>query len=236
MLARPRALAVASLALATAAVPATSAQAASHASHKAKHTKVVVLHPHRHGRHVVVYRTRFLRGKKLRHAAMVKHRWHRTYSIGRLRAATRAGKLRVTVRSVRSAPTLRVQVVASRVHRPNHPSTTTTPTPTPAPTPTTDASTNCTLGQFSASHMPGACWRPYSDSSPFNRAVPSGAKLVDNSSAMVSRMLGFGPMNDMDEHVANGDSGGRPTYYSSPTDPVFTLHCTEAWGHARSRG
>jgi hypothetical protein len=97
--------------------------------------------------------------------------------------------------------------------------------------------TSCSFGTFSATNMPGACWRPYSDSSPFNRTVPAGAKPAANSSAIVSRVLGFGPASHMLGGVADtGDDWGQPIYYSQPSDPVYTVHCAEAWGNCEIEG
>ena len=97
--------------------------------------------------------------------------------------------------------------------------------------------TSCTFGNFSSTNMPGWCWRPYSDSSPFNRTVPASPKLTTNSDAIVSRMLGFGPASDMLGGVADtSDDWGQPIYYSQPSDPVYTVHCTETWGTCEVEG
>jgi hypothetical protein len=78
---------------------------------------------------------------------------------------------------------------------------------------------------------PPVCWRPYSDTSPFNQQIPLGARLAANSARVVKRLLGFGPL----QHLTAGDAGtandyGRPTYFNHSGDPVFTVHCTEPWG------
>lgn len=84
---------------------------------------------------------------------------------------------------------------------------------------------------------PPGCWRPYHPESPFNRPVPQRPRLADGSSAMISRMLSFGPL----QHLHAGDAGaeldsGRPLYISRPGDPVFTVHCQEAWGRCPIEG
>jgi hypothetical protein len=49
---------------------------------------------------------------------------------------------------------------------------------------------------------------------------------------VVARVLGDISATDTVKLVANWDTGntGEPTYYSQPTDPLFTLHCTKPWG------
>ena len=113
--------------------------------------------------------------------------------------------------------------------------TTTTDTATTTTTTTTDLS--CTLGGFGGGLVPGACWRPYSDTSPFNRAIPASAPSLANSAAIVTRLTGWGTPS----HIAAGTAGSsddwaHPTYYARSTDPVFTLHCTEAWGACAIEG
>lgn len=93
------------------------------------------------------------------------------------------------------------------------------------------------LTRFVAGKRPPACWRPYSDDSPFNRRIPSNPRLLANSDAVVSRMLGFGKL----ENMGAGDGGtgfdyGVPTYFATASDPEFTLHCTEPWGRCPIEG
>jgi hypothetical protein len=77
---------------------------------------------------------------------------------------------------------------------------------------------------------PSGCWRPYADSSPFNRPLPANPRLLDGSAAIV-RELAATP-----DKLTVGNSDTRwdyshPVYYSTPGDPEFTLHCYEAsWG------
>ena len=84
---------------------------------------------------------------------------------------------------------------------------------------------------------PPACWRPYSNSSPFNQMIPAGARVAASSSRVVRRMLGFGPL----EHLAAGGAGtktdsGRPAYFNYPGDALFKVHCTEPWGRCAVEG
>ena len=92
------------------------------------------------------------------------------------------------------------------------------------------------LGSFSAANRPGDCWRPYDDSSPFNRPVPTGAPLADGSGRMVGGLLDGGPVTQL---VFGGDparDGGDAVYWSQPSDPVYTLHCTKDWGDCPLEG
>jgi hypothetical protein len=93
------------------------------------------------------------------------------------------------------------------------------------------------LGSFGPGNWPGACWRPYADTSPFNTPIPSDARIAPNSAAMVSRLVGFGPP----DHAIAGTADtwqdwSHPTYYASPTDPLYTLRCTAGWGTCALEG
>ncbi|HEX8205538.1 MAG TPA: hypothetical protein VF587_05715 [Solirubrobacteraceae bacterium] len=95
----------------------------------------------------------------------------------------------------------------------------------------------CAFGTFDVGNWPGACWRPYSDDSPFNQKLPENPRLVANSSQMIQRITGFGPM----ENFTAGDSGssddyGDPVFWSRATDPVYTVHCVEDWGTCEVEG
>ncbi|MGB2852261.1 MAG: hypothetical protein WBC01_11410, partial [Solirubrobacterales bacterium] len=51
---------------------------------------------------------------------------------------------------------------------------------------------NCDVGAFSGLNPPSACWRPYAETSPFNREVPANPRLLSNSTAIVDRLVGWG--------------------------------------------
>ncbi len=74
--------------------------------------------------------------------------------------------------------------------------------------------------------VPGACWRPYSDSSPFNRALPKKAKVVRGSKAIVKQLVGRG--DGVDDFVAGDEQFdvGTSIFFSEPTDPEVTVRCT----------
>jgi len=100
-----------------------------------------------------------------------------------------------------------------------------------------ESSFSCGFGTFEAGRWPTDCWRPYSASSPFNQALPSDPKVVDDSEAVVSRVLGFGPINHLTAGEADTpDDFGHPTYWSKSTDPIYRLHCVEDWGTCEVEG
>lgn len=89
---------------------------------------------------------------------------------------------------------------------------------------------SCT-GPFSVGAWPSACWRPYADTSPFNRPISTTPAVRADSAAIVARVLGFGAATNLVAGTAGTTSDWQhPTYYSQATDPLFTLHCTQAWG------
>jgi len=116
------------------------------------------------------------------------------------------------------------------------PTPTPTPSPSPAPAPTPGSDASC--GPFAAGNWPGACWRPYAATSPFNQPLPAAPRLAADSAAVVARLLSFGPMDHLVAGTADTvDDFSHPTYYSQPADPVFTLHCYEAsWGRCAIEG
>ena len=101
-----------------------------------------------------------------------------------------------------------------------------TPPPTPA-----GQSVTCGLGHFDAADEPGACWRPYSNSSPFNIPLPASPPIAPDSAAIVTRLLGFGPIQKFAAGTADSpDDWGHPIYFSQPSDPRYTINCTTDWG------
>ncbi|MFN8161334.1 MAG: hypothetical protein U0R52_09875 [Solirubrobacterales bacterium] len=94
---------------------------------------------------------------------------------------------------------------------------------------TTTGSDSCDPGLLSPTSWPAACWRPYADTSPFNRPVPASPTLASNSAAVVARMTGWGNAQTL---VVGGPSGSgddykHPVYYASASDPVYKIHCTQ---------
>jgi hypothetical protein len=96
---------------------------------------------------------------------------------------------------------------------------------------------NGSWGTFAASALPGACWRPYSDSSPFNQPLPANPRLASQSAQMISTMTGWGQPEDLWAGAADTASDWvHPYYFSSPSDPVFTIHCLKTWGTCELEG
>lgn len=93
--------------------------------------------------------------------------------------------------------------------------------------------TSCTpVDGFGIDSWPGACWRPYASSSPWNTPIASDPKLVANSAQIVSRVMSWGAPSDFMAGTADtADDWAHPTYYAQLTDPLYQLHCTEtSWG------
>jgi hypothetical protein len=96
--------------------------------------------------------------------------------------------------------------------------------------PTTASSWTNGWGSYTSvgQKWPGSDWRSFSDNSPFNTPIPTSPRLIANSSAVSSTLIGFGQMQ---KFVAQLDGHtGEPTYYSVSSDPVFKIHCTKPWG------
>jgi hypothetical protein len=83
---------------------------------------------------------------------------------------------------------------------------------------------------------PAGCWRPYAESSPFNRPLGPDPRVASDSEAIVR---GLAPHPD---RITVGNSGttwdySHPVYFSRPGDPEFTLHCYESsWGRCAIEG
>ncbi len=138
--------------------------------------------------------------------------------------------------------------------RPTRPGSVVTPTPTPTATtpsapsspPVAPAPTEPTtpgrgvsivpssggLGWegFGGGVLPGANWRPYAPSSPFNQSA-EGVPVAANSAAIVNAVLANGaPGNLVAGTAETSDDWGHPVFFSQPSDPTYTLHATEPWG------
>jgi hypothetical protein len=80
-------------------------------------------------------------------------------------------------------------------------------------------------GSFGAGNWPPACWRPYSDASPFNVRVPPNPTLNPRSAQIVQRLVGFGPPNpERAGHADGGNDFDKPVYFAQDGDPVVTLN------------
>ena len=86
---------------------------------------------------------------------------------------------------------------------------------------------NCDVGAFSGLNPPSACWRPYAETSPFNREVPANPRLLSNSTAIVDRLVGWGDVQDLTAgHSESNGDWWHPIYYAQPGDPLYTVKCT----------
>ena len=91
---------------------------------------------------------------------------------------------------------------------------------------------------FTAGNWPGACWRPYSDASPFNQEIPANPRLHPElrPDRREDDELGQGP-SDITAGVADtGSDWSHPLLNAKPTDPVYTVHCTRSWGACEVEG
>jgi len=106
----------------------------------------------------------------------------------------------------------------------------------------TAESQTCGWGTYSFTVLPGACWRPYSDSSPFNTGLPSSPSIVSNSGTIVSRAVTDGTNSNPGPRWNSGDGLStsydwtRPYYFSSTSDPTYKAHCTKPWGTCGPEG
>ena len=95
-----------------------------------------------------------------------------------------------------------------------------------------------TFGSFSASNYPAGCWRPYGANSPFNRPLPDNPTLAPNSASIIANLTA----NNVNFEGSPGqfaftsDDGRDGVYYSRPSDPVVTIHCTYYWGPGTCTG
>jgi hypothetical protein len=138
----------------------------------------------------------------------------------------------VRMRDVR----LVIDVTTRLLPKPTAPTPTRTASPTSPPPPTAlpwPGGSTCTpgFGSFGIGRWPSSCWRPYGSSSPFNQPLPANPAVLPGGAAVIERMLGFGTPGNLVAGTADTvDDYGHPSYYSQPTDPWFTIHCTEPWG------
>jgi hypothetical protein len=85
-------------------------------------------------------------------------------------------------------------------------------------------------GFHSPDHIPGPCWRPYSDTSPFNTPIRRHAHTAPGSRKIVSSLLRGGQAGELVAGDPALEGSSNPAYYAGPSDPVFTLHCFENYG------
>ena len=94
------------------------------------------------------------------------------------------------------------------------------------------AATSCPLSEMTSASQP-ACWVPFSATSPFNTPIPANAALAPDNSAVLAHMSTYDWSIDGTNSVFdfNPDAlGTRPVFYATSSDPVMTVHCTNAAG------
>jgi hypothetical protein len=94
------------------------------------------------------------------------------------------------------------------------------------------------FGSFAASNFPSACWRPYSSSSPFNRPLPANPTVASDSASIIANLTANNANfeGSTGQFAFTSDDGRDGVYYSRPSDPVVTLHCTYYWGPGTCSG
>ena len=172
---------------------------------------------------VVVYRLPHLRPARIRQARLQARGVHRRLALKRVRRALRRHRMLRTRLIRHGRRRSRLVLVTDRRQR--------AASRRPAPLACSAALTEARTGSW-----PSGCWRPYADSSPFNRPLPPSPRLLDGSAAIVRELA---PAPDK-LTVGNSDTRwdySHPIYYSSPCDPEFTLHCYESsWGRCPIEG
>jgi hypothetical protein len=185
----------------------------------------------------------------LRHKTLVRARLAVAASASVSQRASRAGAhARLVVHLRARKATNKKATTVKRQTGPAKPSTTSTAgRPSPAATGSGTKSAlglggggpcNATWGTFaSPTNLPGACWRPYSDASPFNQQLPANPRLAPQSDAMIRTMTGWGQPEDLWAGAADtGSDWVHPYYFSAADDPVFTIHCLKTWGTCEVEG
>lgn len=108
-------------------------------------------------------------------------------------------------------------------------------------TPNASASWQCGYGSFKVGTWPSSCWRPYADTSVWNTALPASPKLHPNSLNIVAKTVALGQPSQVAGNMTAGNAGtiddyDKPTYYGQASDPLYTIHCTMAWGTCAVEG
>jgi hypothetical protein len=141
-------------------------------------------------------------------------------SRAKLRAAARRGRLTLRTRR-RAGHRLRLDVTSPAVRR---------------SAPGARQSVSCGWGTFGVGSWPGACWRPYSDDSFFNRPLPENPRLHPRSGAIVSKMFSAGKVPPLPLNPEEGGDWFHPLYFSKATDPEYTIKCIKYGGECEIAG
>ncbi len=104
------------------------------------------------------------------------------------------------------------------------------------PSPTSAPGTGTGWDGFGGLSLPGADWRPYASSSPFNQST-EGVAVASDSAQVVKKVLGWGLPGNLVAGVAEtSEDWSHPTFFAEPNDPIYTLHATEPWGVSQING
>ena len=83
---------------------------------------------------------------------------------------------------------------------------------------------------FGAGNWPGANWRPYASTSPFNQLVGNSAVHPDSSQLVAAALQWGAPASLIAGTAGTPYDYGHPVYYAQPSDQVYVLRATEPWG------
>lgn len=196
-------------------------------------TRTIVGAPTTNG--TAVFRLRGIVPRRIGYARLDDGCGRRRVAVRRVRAGARRGGLALRVRRASRGracsrrPRLVLRMTRATAQSRGAHGLANGSTPSPACPPS--------YGTFSHDRRPPACWRPYAPSSPFNRPIPANPRLGPDSAAIVRRVLSWTPMGNLVAGQAGTSRDwARPVYWSNADDPVFRIHCTEAWGRCPVEG
>jgi hypothetical protein len=169
----------------------------------------------KHG--VATFRLRRLDPKSIRSARVKYAHRKRRVSVRRVRAGARRGKLHLRLKKVRHRRVRRAKLIVA--------------VDAGYSASTTSCASSVDWGAFHVGSWPGGCVRPFSDDSPWNRALTATPTLNPRSAQIVSRLTAGGKPNALRAGIADTASDYyKPTYYSTASDPLYTIKGTYRHG------
>ena len=98
------------------------------------------------------------------------------------------------------------------------------------------SASSCGLSSVSSASQP-SCWTPFTAGSPFNTLLPADPKLAADSAAVQQHMATYGwALDQSNTSFSLDDSGSRPVFFATPSDPVMRIHCTDISGPNTCQG
>ena len=85
----------------------------------------------------------------------------------------------------------------------------------------------CGWRSFSPARPADPCWRPYADGSFFNVPLPDDPAVHPDSAAIVEKIMSMGPIPTTPLNPPPAGDYFHPIFWSSESDPVYTVHCTK---------